>query len=440
MQNKLIGFLKKTFLLLGVILMGSYASEGQLRAAAPNNDNCVDAVSLSPNTTCNFQSFTTDGANANSNPPSPGCGGTPGKDVWFKFTAPSSGSVFINSQSVSGNNGMSNGAMALYSGTCNNLALIDCDDNSSDDGYMPEIYASGLTAGTTYYIRFWGENNDNGDFKICIRTPAQCDLSCVNPINYTNATYNNSNNTIELCANLSTILSINSACLNGFTNITYQWKFSSTLNGTYNNITNATNSSLTINNTNNGTGFYQLVINFTSGGNNCTQTITQAVTFYPLPNAPFSIGGNGGCSGSSVSFNSNATIPSGNSISTYDWDFGDGSNINHNQNPTHNFHPNSGNGNQSYNVQLTVTSNHGCTTTVQQTVSIGQAPDATLTDPLNITPFVNCSTTSTSYDLTVQNSSTSSNSNYQINWGDNTTSITSMFSSDITHTYPALGS
>ena len=162
---------------------------------APNNDDCSSAASLTPSSTCNYQPFTTNSADNTTGLTNPGCGGTPGKDVWFKFVAPSFGTVFINSQSVSGNNGMSNGAMALYSGSCNNLALIDCDDNSSDDGFMPAIFANGLVAGNTYYIRFWGVNNDNGDFKICIKTPSSCDLPCVNPISFTNGSFNNSNNT-----------------------------------------------------------------------------------------------------------------------------------------------------------------------------------------------------------------------------------------------------
>jgi PKD repeat protein len=220
---------------------------------------------------------------------------------------------------------MSNGAMALYSGSCNNLTLIDCDDNSSDDGFMPALFASGLVAGNTYYIRFWGVNNNNGDFKICIKTPSSCDLPCVNPISFTNGTFSNSNNTIQLCANVSTVLSIDPNCLIGVTNITYQWKYSNVSVGPFTNITGGTNPSFTITNANNGTGFYQVVVNFTSAsGTSCSQTIVQAVTFNPLPSASFTIGTNGGCSGSTVSFNSTATIPAGNSISSYSWNFGDG--------------------------------------------------------------------------------------------------------------------
>jgi hypothetical protein len=62
--------------------------------------------------------------------------------------------------------------MAIYSGNCGALTLIECDDDDSDNGFMPMIDRSGLTPGSTIYIRFWEyQNNNNGTFSICAWAP-----------------------------------------------------------------------------------------------------------------------------------------------------------------------------------------------------------------------------------------------------------------------------
>lgn len=132
----------------------------------PINDNPTGATPISPNSTCNFTTFTNAYASASScgSITAPGCGGYSGGDVWFSLTVPASGSFSLNSQSGV----MTDGAMALYSGTpCGTLTLISCDDNTGA-GSMPRIYASGQTPGATLYVRFWENgNNNNGTFDIC---------------------------------------------------------------------------------------------------------------------------------------------------------------------------------------------------------------------------------------------------------------------------------
>ena len=44
--------------------------------------------------------------------------------------------------------------MALYSGDCNTMALIECDDDDSENGLMPLINRTGLTPGSTVFVRF----------------------------------------------------------------------------------------------------------------------------------------------------------------------------------------------------------------------------------------------------------------------------------------------
>ena len=137
----------------------------------PANDDCANAVTLSVGTSCVFSDFT----NLNATPqlpgtgyPSPGCAGVDYNEVWFKFIAPAGGAVIIDSDV----NSMLDGAAALYSGTCGNFTLIDCDDDSSPNGNMAYINASGLTPGAEYFIAFWEYAADNdGTFKICLKIP-----------------------------------------------------------------------------------------------------------------------------------------------------------------------------------------------------------------------------------------------------------------------------
>jgi hypothetical protein len=62
--------------------------------------------------------------------------------------------------------------MALYTGSCSALTLLTCDDNNSTNGLMPQISQTGLTPGSTVYIRFWEYGADNnGTFSICVTDP-----------------------------------------------------------------------------------------------------------------------------------------------------------------------------------------------------------------------------------------------------------------------------
>lgn len=100
--------------------------------------------------------------------PAPTCSSYLGGDIWFSVTVPANGSLDINTQT--GN--ITDGGMAVYTGTCNALTQIACDDDNSPNGLMPELVLSGLTAGAVVYIRLWEYGNDNnGTFGICITSP-----------------------------------------------------------------------------------------------------------------------------------------------------------------------------------------------------------------------------------------------------------------------------
>lgn len=139
-----------------------------------NYEPC-DAWSLTPSMSCNMIQVTNVGATGSSVPPPP-CGNYNGGDVWFEVTVPSSGVVTANTSDLQ----ITDAAMALYTGPdCNNLTLIDCDDNSSGNAGMPWISNSSLIPGSTVWIRIWDEGGDQeGTFEICIldnQGPPQCD-------------------------------------------------------------------------------------------------------------------------------------------------------------------------------------------------------------------------------------------------------------------------
>ncbi len=132
----------------------------------PANDTCDNAMALTVFNSC--QPVTVSNFNStDSGVPDPGCANYSGGDLWFTATVPSSGSLTVETTRVSG--GITDTGMAVYSGDCNNLTLIECDDDDSTDGFFSMIELSGRTAGETIYIRVWEYgNNSFGDFGVCV--------------------------------------------------------------------------------------------------------------------------------------------------------------------------------------------------------------------------------------------------------------------------------
>ncbi|MFM7016448.1 MAG: beta strand repeat-containing protein, partial [Bacteroidota bacterium] len=146
-------------------------------AQAPVNDEPCNAIPLTAGTSCNYVTGTTTNATATSGVPAPGCANYLGGDVWFSVTVPASGSLLFDSNTGT----VTDGGMAIYSGTCSNLTLITCDDDGSANGLMPSITANGLTPGSTVFIRFWEYGNDNpGDFSICVEQLTPCASNSTN--------------------------------------------------------------------------------------------------------------------------------------------------------------------------------------------------------------------------------------------------------------------
>jgi gliding motility-associated-like protein len=110
-------------------------------------------------------------------------------------------------------------------------------------------------------------------------------------------------------------------------------------------------------------GNYISALIVSSGG--CVDTTAVTLTVYPLPVVNFSSVAI--CKGDTTIFSDPSFIPSGN-ITTWNWNFGDG-NSSTLQNPTH-LYASDG----TYPVTLTLTSNQGCTNSLQQAAIVRPLP------------------------------------------------------------------
>ncbi|RSK39108.1 T9SS sorting signal type C domain-containing protein [Mangrovimonas spongiae] len=143
----------------------------------PNNDDCSGAISLTQSNLCTYSFFDTTSATSSSGIPAPGCANYSGGDIWFSTVINSTGELTIDTESAA----ITDGGLALYSGDCGSLSLIECDDDDSANGLMPSITITGRTPGETIYIRFWEYgNNASGTFGICASSPIPPGLYGVN--------------------------------------------------------------------------------------------------------------------------------------------------------------------------------------------------------------------------------------------------------------------
>jgi Secretion system C-terminal sorting domain len=137
--------------------------------AQPANDNPCSAISLTANASCTYSVYTNAAATASAGVPAPGCASYSGGDVWFSLVVPAGGTVTVDM-----NTGViTDSGLAFYTGTCGSLTLLSCDDDASLNGNMSMLTATGLTVGSTLFIRVWEYgNNNNGTFSICATAPA----------------------------------------------------------------------------------------------------------------------------------------------------------------------------------------------------------------------------------------------------------------------------
>lgn len=134
------------------------------------NDNCSGAIDLSPNTTCIQTAGTVSGATASglAKASCDGFSGTPKLfDVWYKFQATSTTHTITVAPSAS-----FDAVVSLY--TSCTAGQIGCADNGGGGGASETINATGLTVGTTYYVRVYSYGAtvpSTTTFNICVKSP-----------------------------------------------------------------------------------------------------------------------------------------------------------------------------------------------------------------------------------------------------------------------------
>ena len=176
-QNLLNGKLKETefVIICKLFLILVFAAGVNVLWAQPVNDLPCNAIELTIYDTCSFSIYSNLDA-GDSGLPDPGCGSYEGGDIWFKVTVPLSGTFQIQTDTEAeeqfpDNNGwMYRGALALYEGSCDDLSLIECNENNSI--YHPRMAGtavSGRIPGEEIWIRIWeNSNNDLGKIEICL--------------------------------------------------------------------------------------------------------------------------------------------------------------------------------------------------------------------------------------------------------------------------------
>ena len=155
------------------------------------NDTVCGAEMLNLNTTYTFNNTgaTVSLDEINIAPPATGAQTTDGwinstlnNTLWFKFTAPASGQVRINSTSTNYNGQSAVYEVALCSDFNNNFDLVAANDNEiGGPSLAPNYTVCGLTPGNTYYIMHDGATGTGGNFGIRI-TEITLNAGLSNPV------------------------------------------------------------------------------------------------------------------------------------------------------------------------------------------------------------------------------------------------------------------
>ncbi|GAB3860337.1 hypothetical protein GCM10028822_38070 [Hymenobacter terrigena] len=129
----------------------------------PANDDCANAVTLTPGATCTATTGTTVGATQSL--PAIVCGGFTGNaddDVWYKFVA----TATAHTVTVVGS-ATFDAVVDVRSGTCANSTNIGCADATLGGG-TETATLTGLTVGSTYYVRVYTYDTTTDTFTICV--------------------------------------------------------------------------------------------------------------------------------------------------------------------------------------------------------------------------------------------------------------------------------
>lgn len=170
--------------------------------APPANDNCSGAIDLTPGASCVNTSGTTVAATNSI----PACGGfgTADHDVWYKFTATALG------HRITASSATLDLVLNPRSGACNGGGL-GC-FNATGVGGTETVDLTGLTIGTSYFVRVYTiENGTGGSFNICVTSlPAPANNEC------SGATQLNSSNSCSTTTGTTVGATQSTPACNGF--------------------------------------------------------------------------------------------------------------------------------------------------------------------------------------------------------------------------------
>ena len=142
-------------------------------SAYSQNDLCQNAISLTPNSTCNYTSATFSGSSISS--PAPSCALNSSQDIWYSFVA-TDPTMSIKLQATSG----LNHAFEIFESSCTGTSIV-CTNESSVS--FSEFYMNNnFIVGQAYYVRVLNTNTNlsTANFAICVQ-------------NYPNLSYNEFN-------------------------------------------------------------------------------------------------------------------------------------------------------------------------------------------------------------------------------------------------------
>lgn len=145
----------------------------KISSAQPGNNNCANAYLLSTGASCQSAQGTV--RNATTTAGLTACASTTADDdVWFRFVA-TSANPNINLTAIGSNlRGASGGGavVQLFSGTCGSFTPVNGIGCATNTNTTLTLATSGLTIGTTYYIRVYSRNatalTTNCNFDICV--------------------------------------------------------------------------------------------------------------------------------------------------------------------------------------------------------------------------------------------------------------------------------
>lgn len=126
------------------------------------NNECSGAQAIVSSATCNLVSGTTLGATASAPAVENSCMFyTAGGDVWYSFQANATTQAISLRNITATNNGAVSylAGIAVYSGSCGSLSLLDCGIGGFGDVQVDaNVTLNSATIGATYYVRVWADN------------------------------------------------------------------------------------------------------------------------------------------------------------------------------------------------------------------------------------------------------------------------------------------